>query len=65
MSRSKYTELYGELSYEEMHSALEKWLNPDTNAEAPAPKGESQIKSAATATKVEDINSAFDELFNS
>lgn len=63
--QKQITELYGELSYEEMHSALEKWLNPDTNAEAPAPKGESQIKSAATATKVEDINSAFDELFNS
>ena len=59
------TELYTELSCDEMHAALEKWLNPDTNAEAPASKGESQIKSAATATKVEDINSAFDELFNS
>ena len=60
------TELYTELSYEEMTQALEKWLNPDTNAEAPTPpKGESQIKSASTATKVEDINSAFDELFNS
>lgn len=59
------TELYSELSYEEMTTVLEKWLNPDTNADAPTPKGESQIKSASTATKVEDINSAFDELFNS
>ena len=63
--QKQITELYTELSYEEMATALEKWLNPDTNADAPAPKGESQIKSAATATKVEDINSAFDELFNS
>jgi len=45
---------------------LEKWLNPDTNASAPVgAKAESQIKSATTATKVDDINSAFDELFNS
>ena len=63
--QKQITELYTELSYDEMHVALEKWLNPDTNAEAPTTKGESQIKSAATATKVEDINSAFDELFNS
>lgn len=60
------TELYKEMSYEEMTEVLEKWLNPDTNADAPNPsKGESQIKSASTATKVDDINSAFDELFNS
>ncbi len=49
--QKQITELYGELSYEEMTAALEKWLNPDTNAEAPAPEGESQIKSAATATR--------------
>jgi len=48
-----------------MTAALEKWLNPDTNASAPTGKAESQIKSATTATKVDDINSAFDELFNS
>lgn len=59
------SELYNELSYQEMTEALEQWLNPETNESAPATKGESQIKSASTATKVEDINSAFDELFNS
>ena len=63
--QKQITELYSELSYEEMTSALEKWLNPDTNADAPAGKSESQIKTATTATKVDDINSAFDELFNS
>ena len=64
--QKQITDLYTELSYEEMTQALEKWLNPDTNASAPTGnKAESQIKSATTATKVDDINSAFDELFNS
>lgn len=59
------TELFTELSYDDMTEALEKWLNPDTNANAPKPEDKQPISGATTAAKVEDINSAFDELFNS
>lgn len=58
------TDLFTELSYDEMREALGKWLNPETNASAPAPAA-SSISSAPTATSADDINSAFDALFNS
>jgi hypothetical protein len=59
------TDLFTELSYDEMREALGKWLNPETNASAPAPAATNSISSAPTATSTEDINSAFDALFNS
>jgi hypothetical protein len=54
-----------------MKQALEKWLDPESDASAGAPKDDflesmnnpASIKTAKTATKVEDISSAFDELF--
>lgn len=52
-----------EPTYEEMTKALESWLNPDASADAPAAKA--PIKGATTATKVDDISNAFNELFNS
>lgn len=58
------TDLFTELSYDEMREALGKWLNPETNTQAPAP-AVSSISSAPTATSADDINSAFDALFNS
>jgi len=47
-----------------MTKALEEWLNPDANSDAPASKN-APIEGATTATKVDDISSAFSELFNS
>lgn len=60
------TDLFKEMSYEEMTEVLEKWLNPETNASAPVANSKSgAITSATTVSSVSDINSAFDELFNS
>lgn len=60
------TEIFKEMSYTEMTEVLEKWLNPETNAAAPAASSQGNaITSATTITNVSDINSAFDELFNS
>ena len=59
------TDLFTELTYEEMREALGKWLNPETNASAPTPASGGSISGAPTATSTEDINSAFDALFNS
>lgn len=58
------TDLFKELSYEEMTGVLGKWLNPETNSSAPTPKDSSSITNATTASNVSDINSAFDKLFN-
>ena len=83
--QTEITDLYQELTYSELKSVLEGWLNPSANGdedtstaaaetlsstakneEAPfdvdvksAPKAETSAK------KVDDVASAFDDLFNS
>lgn len=60
------TDLFKEMSYTEMTEVLEKWLNPEANPSAPSkPASGAAITSATTATGLTDINSAFDQLFNS
>ena len=58
------TELYQELSYEELTGVLNQWLNPE--AAEGEEKKETAPKSAVAAesAKVEDASAAFDELFN-
>lgn len=59
-------DLFTELSYEEMTEALQKWLDPNSSDAADGTKPASKpITGATTATKSEDISSAFDSLFNS
>ena len=59
------TELYQELSYEELTEVLNQWLNPEgseeTTSEETAPVSAVAAESANT---VEDASAAFDELFN-
>ena len=59
------TELYQELSYEELTDVLNQWLNPeasdDDTKEDTAPVSAVAAESANT---VEDASAAFDELFN-
>jgi len=57
-------DLFEELSYEQMTEALQKWLDPSTDA-ADGTKTTKPITGATTATKADDISSAFDSLFNS
>jgi hypothetical protein len=58
-------DLFTELSYEEMTEALQKWLDPNAAASDGTKPASSTITGATTATKSEDISSAFDSLFNS
>ena len=85
--QTEITDLYQELTYSELKSVLEGWLNPSANGdedtstaavetlastakndEAPfdvdAPKA-SAAKEEASAKKIDDVASAFDDLFNS
>ena len=59
------TELYQELSYEELTDVLNQWLNPeasdDDTKEETAPVSAVAAESANT---VEDASAAFDDLFN-
>ena len=56
------TELYQELSYEELTDVLNTWLNPDNSTDEGT---ETEVSSVvAESAKVEDASAAFDELFN-
>jgi len=55
--------LFTEVSYEDLTEALQKWLEPSGDG-ASANKAKGNVSTAKTATKSDDIASAFDELFN-
>ena len=58
------TELYQELSYEELTGVLNQWLNPDGTEEEGTKETAPTSAVAAESAKVEDASAAFDELFN-
>ena len=66
--QKKITDVYTELSYEELTEVLNVWLNPDDQDESSEtvtkPSGP-EPKPAGNAKKVEDVSEAFDQLFNS
>jgi len=64
------TDIYPEPTYEELEKALAEWMNPEnadtdvaTNSTPEAPEAPAK-KSAPAANKVEDVASAFNDLFN-
>jgi hypothetical protein len=67
------TEIFKEPSYDDLRSALEKWLNPENQpdgtaseeSEAPAAKSNKSAiaKDAPTVSKAADVGEAFDALF--
>jgi len=71
MNQPEITDLFPEPTYEELEAALAEWMNPenadsdvdseDDEEETPAPAKTS--KPAATK-KIDDVASAFDDLFN-
>jgi hypothetical protein len=66
--QKKITDIYTELSYEELTDVLNTWLNPDDVDEpetVTTNTSESASKPAGNAKKVEDVSEAFDQLFNS
>ena len=58
------TELYQELSYEELTGVLNQWLNPDGDTDGETKEAAPTSAVAAESAKVEDASAAFDELFN-
>ena len=69
-SQPKLSDIFKEPSYDELKEALANWLNPDDGdttdpASTPAEKApEKKEAVAAGVNKVDDVSSAFDELFN-
>ena len=57
------TELYQELSYEELTDVLNEWLNPEASKDEEETAPASVVAAESTKT-VEDASAAFDELFN-
>ena len=66
-TQREITELYKELSYDELNNVLSQWLNADSDVKDeevnPNPTvTNDEVKQAATSTS--DVSAAFDELFN-
>jgi hypothetical protein len=69
MNQPQITDIFPEPSYEELENALKEWMNPDNadsdvEEEAQAPAAPAAAASKPTATKVESVADAFDDLFN-
>ena len=58
------TELYQELSYEELTGVLNQWLNPESEGTEETKETAPKSVVAAESATVEDASAAFDELFN-
>ena len=58
------TELYQELSYEELTDVLNEWLNPETSSDDAKETAPASVVAAESTKTVEDASAAFDELFN-
>ena len=67
MSQPEITDLFPEPTYEELETALKEWMNPE-NADADVDSEEAPATPTKTAKpiagKVEDVASAFNDLFN-
>jgi hypothetical protein len=87
-NQMEITDLYQELTYSELKSVLEGWLNPSATGDdeletsvsaqtlsstaspaesvipTPTPKAEAVAEAPAPAKKLDDVTSAFDDLFN-
>ena len=77
MNQPEITDLFPEPTYDELEQALQEWMNPETadaDVKAPANTTESEDEDedapapakskAAPAPKVDDVASAFNDLFN-
>ena len=58
------TELYQELSYEELTDVLNEWLNPEASKDEDKETAPASVVAADSTKTVEDASAAFDELFN-
>ena len=58
------TELYQELSYEELTDVLNEWLNPEASNDVDKETAPTSVVAAESTKTVEDASKAFDDLFN-
>ena len=68
-NQPKVTDIFKESTYDEMTKMLHNWLNPESEEEVAAPaksanSNKTSIEETASSTKVDDVASAFDTLFN-
>ena len=75
-SQTEITDLYSELSYDELKSVLEGWLNPSGEGEketvsqstlsqsTPSQPTQTAPTTTESAKKTDDVAAAFDDLFN-
>jgi hypothetical protein len=69
MNQPQITDIFPEPTYEELEQALTEWMNPE-NADSDVEDTEEQAPAAApkttapAANKVDDVASAFNDLFN-
>ena len=74
MNQPEITDLFPEPTYEELEQALSEWMNPenadsdvagsDEEEEAQGVPATSAKASKSAAPKVDDVASAFNDLFN-
>ena len=57
--QKEITEIFKEVSYDDLKDALSEWLNPEDEQKEP----ETPAVSTGDTKKVDDVNQAFDELF--
>jgi|TARA_B100002019_G_C21145492_1_gene535436 hypothetical protein len=62
-NQTNITDIYNELSYEDLTEVLNNWLNPSDDEEAEESVEETSNKTE-TPKATEDVSSAFDDLFN-
>ena len=62
-NQTNITDIYNELSYEDLTEVLNNWLNPSDDEEAEESVEETSNKTEAPKA-TEDVSSAFDDLFN-
>ena len=60
--QKELTEIFKEVSYDDLKGALSEWLNPE-DEQAQGHNENTNVSTGNTA-KVDDVNQAFDELFN-
>ena len=67
MDQPKITDLFPEPTYEELETALQEWMNPesaDSDTASDSKEKKAETKSQETVTKKTDVAEAFNDLFN-
>jgi hypothetical protein len=63
-TQKEITDIYSELSYDELKTALESWLDQDNEVDKDDLNLDSVKNDSTPKEKKEDVSAAFDELFN-